>query len=92
MAAPWALDILVSATSTPTALAVISFNKTTDRKFNAVGGKKKNLKIVMQQNKQAREIMKPREKEQGSPLSVQDRKGNRRKETTTWNKSCMEVK
>lgn len=41
MAAPRALDILVFATSTPAALAVISFNKTTDGKFNAVGGKKK---------------------------------------------------
>lgn len=41
MAAPWAVDILVSTTSTPTALAVISFNKTTDREFNAVGGKEK---------------------------------------------------
>lgn len=43
MAAPWALDILVSAISTPTALAVTSFNKTTDRKFNTVGGKKKKI-------------------------------------------------
>jgi len=41
MAAPRASDILVSATSPPTALAVISFNKTTDGKFNAVGEKKK---------------------------------------------------
>lgn len=39
MAAPWAGDILVSTTSTLTALAVISFDKMTDRKFNAVGGK-----------------------------------------------------
>lgn len=39
MAAPWAVDILVSTTSTATALAVISFDKMTDKKFNAVGGK-----------------------------------------------------
>lgn len=41
MAAPWPADTVVSATSTPTALAVISFNKTTDRNFDAVGGKNK---------------------------------------------------
>lgn len=39
MAAPWAVDMLVSTTSTLTTLAVISFDKMTDRKFNAVGGK-----------------------------------------------------
>ena len=33
-----------TTTSTLTALAVTSFNKTTDRKFNAVGGKKKKTK------------------------------------------------
>jgi len=38
------------------------------------------------------EIMKPREKEQESPLGVQDRNGNKRKETSAWKKSCMEVK
>lgn len=38
MDAPWAVDILVSTTSTPTTLTVISFDKMTDRKFNALGG------------------------------------------------------
>lgn len=48
MAVPWAVDILVSTTLTPTALAVISFNKTTDREFNAVGGKEKKKKKKLQ--------------------------------------------
>lgn len=55
MAAHWAVDILVSTTSTPTALAVISFDRMTDRKFNAVGGEEEKSYDAVQVGEQDNE-------------------------------------
>lgn len=55
MAAHWAVDILVSTTSTQTALAVISFDRMTDRKFNAVGGEEEKSYDAVQVGEQDNE-------------------------------------
>lgn len=55
MAASWAGDILVSTTSTLATLAVISFDKMTDRKFNAVGGKEEKCYDAVQVGEQDNE-------------------------------------
>lgn len=55
MAAPWVVDILVSTTATLTALAVISFDKMTNRKFNPVGGKEEKSYDAVQVGEQDNE-------------------------------------
>lgn len=91
MAAPWAVDILVSTASTPTTLAVISFDKMTDRKFNAVGGKEEKSYDAAQVGEQDNEAQRESAGEPPQRAGKKETKWKQR-QANTQKKSCMEVK